>query len=156
MLKTQLELGARRLRVHEDAEGSDFSRSRAPHPSRSIQKADSATETLFLMLRLLPLCMSAALRSGSVSAQTRLRSGHSRLILASRMRCVSDFALLFGDDCSETFPHYMQSVFLLVGNLFTALLMSLERKEEACSLTHDISVGLHNQTHPSPPQMTLS
>lgn len=72
------------------------------------------------------------------------------------MRCVSDFALLFGDDCSETFPHYMQSVFLLVGNLFTALLMSLEMKEEACSLTHNISVGLHNQTHPSPPQMTLS
>lgn len=72
------------------------------------------------------------------------------------MRSVSDFTVWLGDDCSEAFAHYIQSVYLLVGNLFSALLVSLEMKDEACSLSHDISVGHDNQTHPSPLRMTLS
>ena len=40
-------------------------------------------------------------------------------------------AVLSGDECSEAFPPYTQSVFLVVGNLFTVLLVSLEMKDEA-------------------------
>lgn len=89
------------------------------------------------MLGLFPLCMSVSVycvfTSGCVTAQSTLPSDDSRL-----------------------FPHSVQSVVLLVGNLLTVLLMSAEMKDEACSVSRDISVGHDNQTHPSPLQVTLS
>lgn len=100
------------------------------------------------MFQLFPWCVSPVFTCGCVSTHTPPPSDGSRLILGSGMRSVSDF------DCSEASPHYVPSVFLSVGNLFTVL-VSLEMEDEACSLSHDISVGPDNQTHPSPLQMTL-
>lgn len=64
-----------------------------------------------------PLCVDPVFTSGCVSERTALRSGDSSLILGGRRRIMSAALPAQG------------SVFLLVGNLFIGLLMSLEMKD---------------------------